>query len=466
MKHLVFGFDLCDDTTQVSWCAAGLAEPEMVIFGEGDHPEQIATAVCRLRGEKDWVVGEDAARAALFGTGSIVDKLTKMVAKDGTATMEGIRYTAEDLMFAFLDTVLRTSMTYAKARLEDQTEGESEETAEPVPAPAEPEIPAPQPFDFSALERLVFTVPSLDRKLLDVLMRCCAKLGIEKERVMIRSHGESFACYTASQKLDIWANDVGLFDLSRDGLRFFRFRCVRGGKPGLLQVRENYLEESFSLDLLDTESGRKLADSILTPCAERMLAGNVYSAVLLSGSGFSECESWATGFLKTVCTRRRVFMTEGVFAKGAALCGFDSLQKTTHFPYRFDTAGRVPLSVSVTGLRKGSPVKLTLIEEGSNWYEAVGRADLLVNGKDPLELIVEGNMRAGIPPRRIPVSLADFPVREGYTTRVALTVSFRAEDVLLIEAEDLGFGRIFPATGTVSRQEAGISWNQAERRAR
>ena len=76
------------------------------------------------------------------------------------------------------------------------------------------------------------------------------------------------------------------------------------------------------------------------------------------------------------------------------------------------------------------------------------------------------HIRMGIPPRRIPVSLADFPVREGYTTRVALTVSFRAEDVLLIEAEDLGFGRIFPATGTVSRQEAGISWNQAERRAR
>ena len=144
-ETLILGLDLCNDYTQVAWISPDMSEPEPVHFGKGDHPTQIATAICRRRGKEAWVAGEDASRTALLGDGSIVDKLLKQVAKDGTATIEKVRYTAEDLLQAFLETVLAMSLHYIK-------------TKEVL---SEKEIPS---FDGTAVRMLVISLQSPDKK--------------------------------------------------------------------------------------------------------------------------------------------------------------------------------------------------------------------------------------------------------------------------------------------------------------
>lgn len=54
------------------------------------------------------VVGEDAYAQTLRGEGSLTDKLVKLVLKDGTATLDGVRYPAKELLELFLERVLRT----------------------------------------------------------------------------------------------------------------------------------------------------------------------------------------------------------------------------------------------------------------------------------------------------------------------------------------------------------------------
>ena len=454
----MIGYDICNDYSQVAWYRPGMKEPEAVVFGEGDHPTQVATAICKRRGKNEWVAGEDASRCALLGDGSIVDKLLKLVSKDGTATIEGVRYTAEDLLLAFLRTTLMMTVRYVR---EWEERGKSSGT-EPE---AERQI---EEFCGTDVRMLVFSLPSMERKWMDMLVRCAGKLGIARDHVRMQSHSESFAFYTASQKLDIWANDVGLFDLTREGLYFYRFCCVRGVRPNILRVESSSLEEGFSLDLLDTESGRKLADSILAPCAERVMQKRVYSAVLLSGPGFAECSEWASSFLKCVCSKRRVYMTENLFARGAAYLAADSCLTSTQYPYRLECRGRVDTSVSLEVVSRGMPRKLTLVQAGENWYDAGAEVEIFVNGKEPLELILEpmGSGARGQAPRRIPISLADFPAREGYTTRLALSVRFAAEEKLMVEVKDLGFGEIYAASGRISRQEVTLSGAKDQREER
>ena len=471
MDTFILGFDLCDDYSQVAWYQPGMKEPEAVVFGEGDHPTQIATAVCKMRGREQWVAGEDASRCALLGAGSIVDKLLKQIMKDGTATIEGVRYTAEDLCLTYLRTTLamaRKNILEQKEHAEDEKEqtsqAETEAAAEAAATALEfdetmPDPAAEQPQPGEWVEQLTFSLQHLERKIMDTLIRCTDRLGIARERVRFQSHAESFAFFTVSQKMDLWANEVGLFDLTKEGLFYYEFSCVRGQHPNILRVTRAELEEGFSLDLLDTESGRKLADSILKPCAERMLQRKIFSAVFLSGQGMADCTEWAKTFLQVVCNKRRVYIADNVFAKGAAYQAADLRRPNTAYPYRLECQGRLGVEIYLEVLSKGVPKKLVLAKAGSNWYEAEGEAELLTNAEDTLEVVLEpvyAMTSRAVPIRRIPISLAEFPVREGYTTRIHLQTTFTSERRLLVEVTDLGFGEIYPASGAVSRQEISL----------
>ena len=78
MEELVVGIDLCDSYTQIN-CA------------EEEKTWSFPTVICRHKTEDAWFVGEEAYAHTLKGDGIIVDKLVKLVCKDGTATLGNVR---------------------------------------------------------------------------------------------------------------------------------------------------------------------------------------------------------------------------------------------------------------------------------------------------------------------------------------------------------------------------------------
>ena len=80
MNELIAGIDLCDEYTQVS-------------CGDEEKAWTFPTVIFRHRAAGTWSVGEDAYAQTLRGEGSLTDKLVKLVLKDGTATLDGVRYT-------------------------------------------------------------------------------------------------------------------------------------------------------------------------------------------------------------------------------------------------------------------------------------------------------------------------------------------------------------------------------------
>ena len=135
MEGLVLGLDLCDAYTQL-------------VCDRGEKTWTLPTVICRKKKEELWLVGEPAYASALAGDGVMVDKLVKLVTKDGTSTIGGIRYGGAQLMVQFLIQVL----TLAK-----------------------------EEYGTEAISQLVFSVPKIEARLLKCLTSCGDYLGVEEK---------------------------------------------------------------------------------------------------------------------------------------------------------------------------------------------------------------------------------------------------------------------------------------------
>ena len=420
MQGLLMGVDLCDDYSQVSCLNPLTGETEAITLTKEEISCLIPTVICKKKTEDTWFIGEEAYRRALVGEGIMVDKLVKLAGKEGSATIESVKYTAEELLYRFVAQLL------AMAREKYRTQ---------------------------AVDSLVFTVQTLTGDLLDMLVRIAERCDVSRDRVRILSHTESFVYYVLSQPKDVWVNAVCMFDLTEEGLHYYEMRVVRGRKPQVAEARHERLEEGFDLNVLDSASGEHMGDTILTACAERILDRKVISSVFLTGKGFATTD-WASHFLQRVCYKRKVFAGQHVFASGAAYVAGDSLRQESAYPFTVLCEGRIAATVSIQARYEGRNERLVLADAGTNWYEARSSVELIPDGTSVLELAVS---RIGVPTHdRVRVDLSEFPQRPNKTTRIEVIVSFTAEDRMTIRVIDRGFGELFPASGRMIRRDISL----------
>jgi hypothetical protein len=215
-------------------------------------------------------------------------------------------------------------------------------------------------------------------------------------------------------------------------------------------AEDEALEESFNLDILDTPSGGKLADKILSSCADRLLQKKLFSSLFLTGKGF-ERHDWAPDSMKLLCHRRKVFMEPELFARGAAIRGMDYLQEKSAYSFICICEGRLHSTVSMRVLHKERESQLVVAAAGDNWYESKSSVDLIVDNQDYVEFMVtpmDPKQR-----RLIKIDLEGFPKRPGRTTRLGISFGFLDEKTMAVVLKDKGFGELFPASDTIIRQE-------------
>ena len=417
MQELVLGIDICDDYSQISYYNPQIFDVENIGLTDGEGSCMIPTVICKERGKDSWYIGEEACHCALYGRGVMVDELVKLAGKGGTATIEGIKYTAEDLLQIFIRQILEIPM----ARL-----GASEVAA------------------------VVFAFQDKSSDLMDTIIQVTDGMGIPRDRVHMANHSEAYLFYVISQKKDLWINQSCLFDLSETGLHYYELNVVRGRRPPVVEVRHEELEDRFNLEILEKPEGRKLGDTILTPCAERLLQKKIVTSVFLTGKGFERSE-WAAGFLQLVCNKRRTFAEPGLFAKGAAYMACDTLQETSSYPYVCLCEGRLSSTISMQVNHEGRERQLVLASAGSDWYEARASASFILDNTNQLEFMVTpvGKGRQ----TRLVISLAEFPARTNKTTRVEVIAAFLSENRVSIRVIDRGFGEFFPESGQMIRED-------------
>lgn len=407
MDGLVIGMDLCDTYTHIS-----CMEPEQTWV--------IPTVVCKNKNADEWYVEEEAYAHTLVGDGIMEDKLLTQVMKDGTATIGGIKYEGIYLLKMFLEKALELPKKAAGSR---------------------------------EIASIVIAVSCLDVKLMDSLLYCADYLKIPRDRVHLISHTESFVYYVMSQKREVWSNQVGMFDLTNQSLRYYELKVQRGLRQMQVVADCENLEEGFHLDVLDNTAGARLADRILCSCADRILQKRLFSAIVLTGKGFENTE-WAPEFMKQVCSRRRLFVENSLFSKGALMKAADYLQEKSSYPFICICEGRLKTTVSVKVLNHDKEGQLVLAAAGDNWYEAKSTVDFIVTGNPEVEFTI-----SPLDPKKkklVKIGLEDFPKRPDRTTKIELSLGFSDDRTMIAVIKDKGFGEIFPAEDVMIKQEVGL----------
>ena len=407
MDGLVIGMDLCDTYTHIS-----CMEPEQTWV--------IPTVVCKNKNADEWYVEEEAYAHTLVGDGIMEDKLLTQVMKDGTATIGGIKYEGIYLLKMFLEKALELPKKAAGSR---------------------------------EIASIVIAVSCLDVKLMDSLLYCADYLKIPRDRVHLISHTESFVYYVMSQKREVWSNQVGMFDLTNQSLRYYELKVQRGLRQMQVVADCENLEEGFHLDVLDNTAGARLADRILCSCADRILQKRLFSANVLTGKGFENTE-WAPEFMKQVCSRRRLFVENSLFSKGALMKAADYLQEKSSYPFICICEGRLKTTVSVKVLNHDKEGQLVLAAAGDNWYEAKSTVDFIVTGNPEVEFTI-----SPLDPKKkklVKIGLEDFPKRPDRTTKIELSLGFSDDRTMVAVIKDKGFGEIFPAEDVMIKQEVGL----------
>ncbi len=421
MESLLLGVDLCDTYSQISCFSPEKRDAEPVLLGQEESSCLIPTVLCKIKGENTWLIGAEGYRRALLGEGTMVDKLVKLLKRDGTATIEGVVYSATDLIALYLARIL--------------------------------ELPKKK-YGTEELAAMVVSLQELDAEMLDRLTKACDRIGIPRSKVQFLSHTECFSYFAASQPGELTANLVVAFDLTDNGLNYFELNTVRGRRPQVLEARRESLEDTFDLNLLETPMGERMADTILSACADRMLQKKLVSAVFLTGSGFTDI-GWAKEFIRKLCNKRKVFQGQHLFADGAAYIAYDSTLSESAYPYVCICEGRIAATISLYALQDGKNEPIVLASAGSNWYEARASAEFIVDDVQNLELLVTPFSTQRV--ESITISLAELPARPNKTTKIEVIVSFTSENCVTVRVVDKGFGELFPASGRTLRKDFLIS---------
>ena len=394
MDKLIIGIDLCDAYTQAA------------VAGR-DETWVIPTVICRKKTDGGWYVGEEAYKYTLMGEGVIVDKLLSLAVKDGTATISSVKYQGAELLRMYMERIL------AMIRAEY------------------PGVPVAQ---------LVISLENMEMKLMDCLMGCADALGISRDLVHIASHTECFVYYVLSQKRDVWGGQVGMFSLSDEALRYYELKVVQGPRQMTAWAEHEDLEEGFSLNVLDSPSGARMADQILCACGERLLQKKLYSSIFLTGKGFGRTD-WAPEFMKQVCHRRRVFAEPSLFARGAALKAGDYLEERSSYPFVCLCEGKLRSTVAMEVMKRDSRIQIALASAGESWYEARSVLEVILDGQEEIELIITSPQNPK-QKRLVRIPLEGFPKRPPKTTRVRIAVGFLDERTMVVKIVDRGFGEL------------------------
>ena len=123
--------------------------------------------------------------------------------------------------------------------------------------------------------------------------------------------------------------------------------------------------------------------------------------------------------------------------------------------YFYLSSDALRCNVGMQCLKKGRPVYQALLDAGTEWYDAASQIDIILEDGDEIVLLQTPVDSGGL--REIAVKLENMPERPRATTRLRVRLSMTAADRMRIEAEDLGFGEIFPSSGMKWEQEIAIN---------
>lgn len=415
MPKYVVGYDLNDKMSQISYFELNSDVPETIAADNGEERLGIPTVLSKRIGVSQWEYGQDAQKAARTGDATLVGQLLSFAAAGAKLEMDGEGYDATDLLILF---VKRSLKLLSMVMSPDQ------------------------------IECLIFTLDSLEGRIVDVMERIAEAMPVPREKIIIQTYEESFFYYMIHQAEDLWEREVSIFDYSGSYLKAYGLWMNRYTEPVVSFVDRvdftDIKEPNAILGVDPSKEKQTELDEMVLTTAHEYFKGRAVGTVFLLGGGFEG--GWCDKTLKYLCMGKRVFQGRNLYSKGACYCGRDKLKPTpVNKAYVFLGKDKLKFNLGIRMMVKCKDEYLAIADAGENWYDSGAEYEFQLGEKKEVDLLI--TPLDGKNAEHIVIELNGLPDRPKRASRMKLKVEFESEVRLKISVEDMGFGEFYPATG-------------------
>lgn len=411
-RKLMVGMDLCDRATQLSCCRAG--EEEIIPIGRmrGKEREyECPTVLACNRERREWLFGNDALVEADKGRAVLFSHMLQTISQGKDLEQDGMVVTGVDALKRFFVKILSELKEY---------------------------------YPNETILKLVVTVPEKNDYLQDAIVQSMKKIGIGEDRLVIQQHRQSYMYYALSQKKELWMNDIGLFEFSREGMFYSQIHIDRRNSPLIAGVKQKDLSNILNWDMLEHDSSFSMEYAFMN-LANTQLHKQMVTTIYVTGEGFQG--EWADTALKQLCSGRRVFRGQNLFTKGACYAAKELAGMGDMEDFLFLDEEMIYSTVSIRVYHDARMQEMVLAKAGTPWKEIDASVDIIPDQEEEIQMTVHNVLRHETKVHLL--SLQGFSQRPNKMTRFTVRVRFSNVSHCIVTLKDNGFGEFCPSSNRI-----------------
>lgn len=403
-EKIIVGYDLGNEFSQISFSRSETGEVETISQVAGTESYNIPTVLCKRNGVNQWFYGKEAIRYGEEHQGILVENLLELALDGEPVLIDGESFEPVALLALFFKRSLGLLSQVASS---------------------------------DKIEAMMITCEVLDHRILDILNRIVAGIHLKGVTISFQNHTESYYCYMIHQSKELWNYQTVLFDYRGSCIKVYRMECNKRTTPVVAFIEES----EFPFPPRDAVTDTEELDRKFLQLAEGVCDGKLIGSVFLIGDGFEQDRMKES--LRFLCKNRRVFQGNNLFSKGACF-GMQERLNTSEIGKEYVFLGNEKLkaNIGMRIMRQGEESYYAILDAGVNWYEAEHEMEFYIC--DGNEMNLQITPLIGKKGKIAQIVLEDF---NQTIARMKARFYLEAENLLVVEIEDLGFGEIRPAAG-------------------
>ena len=408
----VIGYELGREHVQISYLKIGDKEPETLSMVAGEEQYDIPFVLYKQEDKNLWYIGKEAvAKQQELGGALLTDLLENACLQEMTeVNLES--YDSAALLALFV----KRSLSYLS-----------------FVAPVQ------------KLAAIMFTVEKPDQKTIKILRQMEEHLQMPQVLIQFIGKEESFFYYNLHTEPSLWSNQVYLYEMHKNRLQSYQLYLNRQTKPIVTLIdKKEYEEFPVCEDGAITKEERELRDQLFLKHISDDMEDKIVSTVYLIGSGF--LGEWYQKSVRFLCGKRRVFLGNNLYTKGACYALLDKMEPTElSAGYVYLGTDKVKANVGMEILRQGAPSYLAILDGGSSWYDCKKEWDMILEGDNRLVFrIVPLN---GKNATQTEIVLHGLQMNKYPLCRIHAESYMENSTQMKLTFREMGFGEFYPSKG-------------------
>jgi hypothetical protein len=408
-NELILGIELNEEYSQLTYFHSSVREP--LTFGAGQETDKFLMPMAlRQDCHGIWHFREDASEDQKTDR-ACIDDLYRKLSKGEPVKSRGTTFQPSELLAAYFGLWLEKLKLLAQ----------------------------------NAQIHVMVTVRELTEEWSRLLVEALEHNGIARRRIYLQDYLSSFYYYTINQKKELWYQDVALLEYENEAIVGYVLHIDRTTKPAIARVdrvARQPMNDSVRAGRSEQE-WKKEKDRLFFELLKKVFERRTISVSYLMGDYFSK--SWAERSIQYLCYKRHAFQGRNLYSKGACFAAMERAGLIAGRDMIFGGRDMIERNIGMEMRIRGKESFYPMVSAGINWYEAYHVCEFILNDEREIRLISHP-MAQGDPIVHT-MRLPGLPSRPNRSTRIRLTVYFTAPGICHIEAEDLGFGGLFKASG-------------------